>query len=111
MRDPFDYALCGLWPVDETDGSRWSCELAWRQRREHFYRPCGTCRTRRRCDSRSFAIDKVRQAPAGRDTSVVRVFFLWWPMLSMNMVEINVSKLLEFLQASYRQLLHLFSQS
>jgi hypothetical protein len=39
------------------------------------------------------------------------VFFLWWPMLSMNMVEINVSKLLEFLQASNRQLLHLFSQS
>jgi hypothetical protein len=50
-------------------------------------------------------------SPAGRDTSVVRVFFLWWPMLSMNMVEINVSKLIEFLQASYRQLLHLFSQS
>jgi hypothetical protein len=62
-------------------------------------------------DSRSFAIDKVRQAPAGRDTWVVRVFFLWWPMLSMNMVEINVFKLIEFLQASYRQLLHLFSQS
>jgi hypothetical protein len=44
------------------------------------------------------------------EASVVRVFFLWWPMLSMNMVEINVPKLLEFLQAKYRQLLHLFSQ-
>ena len=43
--------------------------------------------------------------------SVVRVFFLWWPMLSMNMGEINISKLLEFVQASNRQLLHLFSQS
>jgi len=32
-------------------------------------------------------------------------------MLSMNMGEINISKLLEFVQASNRQLLHLFSQS
>jgi hypothetical protein len=37
-----DYALCRLRPVDETDGSHWSCELALRQRREHFYRPGGT---------------------------------------------------------------------
>jgi hypothetical protein len=72
--------------------------------------PFSLLRTRRRCDSRSFAIDKVQQAVAGWDTSVVGVFFLWWPMLSMSMVEINVAKLLEFFQASYRQLLHLFSQ-
>jgi hypothetical protein len=49
--------------------------------------------------------------PAGRNTSIIRGFFLWWPILGMSMVEINVSKLLEFFQASYRELLHLFSQS
>jgi hypothetical protein len=52
-----------------------------------------------------------RIALGSEDTSIVRLFFLWWPMLGMSMVEVNVSKLLEFFQASYRELLHLFSQS
>ena len=73
MRDPLDYALCCLRPVDETDGSHRSCELAWRQRREHFYRPGGTCRTILGENALGFSGDVSDEARRNISTIEVRV--------------------------------------
>ena len=82
MRDPFDYALSGLRSVGEN--------------RFSIFGQCYIFATSSR-SRRNTCVLEVRPGPSRHgleslEGSVVRVFFLWWPMLSMNMVEINVSK-------------------
>jgi hypothetical protein len=101
MRDPFDYALSGLRSVGEN--------------RFRIFGQCYIFATSSRSRRNTCVLEvwpgPSRHGPESLEGLVTGVFFLWWPLLSMNMLQINVSKLLEFLQASNRQLLHLFSQS